>query len=303
MNNIKNRFSIKDLENLTGIKAHTIRIWEKRYNLLEPKRTETNIRYYDLASFQKLLNVSYLNNNGYKISKIATIEPQKIPQLVREIATETNMESHAINALKLSMLNFDQTLFYKTFDSLQNEKTFEDIFYDILIPLLTEIGLLWQTDTITPAHEHFISTLIRQKILISTEKTQSQQAFKSDKTFVLYLPDNEIHELGLMFLNHEIIRHGYRSIFLGQSIPITSLLALKDYYTDIIFVSYFTIKPEKENLSNYLNEFYNLILETSDNNLWVLGQMLNEIDNDQLPKNVRAFSSIKALTKQLEINA
>ncbi|REE25131.1 B12 binding protein [Winogradskyella pacifica] len=300
MNNIKDRFSIKDLENLTGIKAHTIRIWEKRYNLLEPKRTETNIRYYDLASFQKLLNVSYLNNNGYKISKIATIDTQKIPQLVREIATETNLESHAINAFKLSMLNFDQALFYKTYESLLKEKTFQDIFYDIFIPFLTEIGLLWQTDTITPAHEHFISTLIRQKILISTEKIQSKQILKSDKTFVLYLPDNEIHELGLMFLNHEIVRHGYRSIFLGPSVPMASLLELKNYYEDIIFVSYFTIKPEKENLVNYLNEFDDLILKTSKTKFWVLGRMINELDKDQFPKNIRAFNSIKTLTQELQ---
>ncbi|WP_179349353.1 MerR family transcriptional regulator [Winogradskyella pacifica] len=300
MNNIKDRFSIKDLENLTGIKAHTIRIWEKRYNLLEPKRTETNIRYYDLASFQKLLNVSYLNNNGYKISKIATIDTQKIPQLVREIATETNLESHAINAFKLSMLNFDQALFYKTYESLLKEKTFQDIFYDIFIPFLTEIGLLWQTDTITPAHEHFISTLIRQKILISTEKIQSKQILKSDKTFVLYLPDNEIHELGLMFLNHEIVRHGYRSIFLGPSVPMASLLELKNYYEDIIFVSYFTIKPEKENLVNYLNEFDDLILKTSKTKFWVLGRMINELNKDQFPKNIRAFNSIKTLTQELQ---
>ncbi|WP_179334683.1 MerR family transcriptional regulator [Winogradskyella costae] len=303
MNNIKDRFSIKDLENLTGIKAHTIRIWEKRYNLLEPKRTETNIRYYDLESFQKLLNVSYLNNNGYKISKIATIESQQIPQLVREIATETNIESHAINAFKLSMLNFDQALFYKTYDSLYNEKSFEDIFYDIFIPLLTEIGLLWQTNTITPAHEHFVSTLIRQKILISTEKLQSQQIIKSNKTFVLYLPDNEIHELGLMFINHEIVRLGYRSIFLGQSIPITSLLELKNYYDNIIFVSYFTIKPEKENLLNYLNEFSDLILKSSNTNLWMLGRMLNSLESDLIPNNMRVFNTIKSLTKELQTNA
>ena len=129
MNNIKNQFSIKDLENLTGIKAHTIRIWEKRYNLLQPKRTDTNIRYYSLASFQKLLNVSYLNNNGYKISKIAKMEEHKIPILVREIAAESNLEGHAINAFKLSMLNFDQGLFYNTYESLLREKDFVESMY------------------------------------------------------------------------------------------------------------------------------------------------------------------------------
>jgi len=299
MNNIKNRFSIKDLENLTGIKAHTIRIWEKRYSLLEPKRTETNIRYYDLASFQKLLNVSYLNNNGYKISKIATIDAQEIPQLVREIAAKTNLDSHAINAFKLSMLNFDQALFYKTYETLLSEKSFENIFYNIFIPLLTEIGLLWQTDTINPAHEHFISILIRQKILINTEKIQSKQSHNPLKTFVLYLPDNEIHDLGLTFLNHEIINNGHRSIFLGQSVPLESLIDLQNYYDDITFISYFTIKPEKENLLNYIDQFKELLIKDSNTKFWILGNRVNALDTVQLPNNITAFKSIKSLTDTL----
>lgn len=300
MNNIKNQFSIKDLENLTGIKAHTIRIWEKRYNLLQPKRTDTNIRYYDLASFQKLLNVSYLNNNGYKISKIATIEESKIPTLVREIAAENNMESHAINAFKLSMLNFDQALFYKTYNSLLNEKDFENIFYDIFIPLLTEIGLLWQTDTITPAHEHFLTSLIRQKILINTEKAQSKQVNKSNKTFVLYLPENEIHELGLLFINHQLVSKGYQSIMLGMSVPLKSLIDLKNYYDELIYLSYFTVKPEKDNIRTYIDEFSKELIKNSNTKLWILGQMLNALDLDKLPKGVTAFKSIKSLTSSLK---
>ncbi|MCB0463890.1 MAG: MerR family transcriptional regulator [Flavobacteriaceae bacterium] len=300
MNNIKNQFSIKDLENLTGIKAHTIRIWEKRYNLLEPKRTDTNIRYYDLASFQKLLNVSYLNNNGYKISKIATLEESKIPTLVREIAAESNLESHAINAFKLSMLNFDQALFYKTYESLLKEKDFEDIFYDIFIPLLTEIGLLWQTDTITPAHEHFLTSLIRQKILIDTEKAQSKQVNNSSKTFVLYLPENEIHELGLMFINHQLISKGYQSIFLGLSVPLESLVDLKNYYDELIYISYFTVKPDKDDIKRYIENFNQLLIKDSNTKLWILGQMLNALDLDKLPKGVSAFKSIKSLTSSLK---
>ncbi|MBO6880758.1 MULTISPECIES: MerR family transcriptional regulator [Winogradskyella] len=295
MNNIKNQFSIKDLENLTGIKAHTIRIWEKRYNLLQPKRTDTNIRYYDLANFQKLLNVSYLNNNGYKISKIATIEEHKIPLLVREIASENNFESHAINAFKLSMLNFDQTLFYNTYNGLLKEKAFDAIFYDIFIPLLTEIGLLWQTDTITPAHEHFLSSLIRQKILINTEKIQSKQVNKSKKTFVLYLPENEIHELGLMFINHQLVSKGYQSIFLGFSVPLESLVDLKNYYDEIIYISYFTVKPEKDNIEKYINDFNNLLVGKTNTKLWILGQMLNSLDLDNLPEGIEAYKSIQAL--------
>lgn len=301
MNNIKNQFSIKDLENLTGIKAHTIRIWEKRYNLLEPKRTDTNIRYYDLASFQKLLNVSYLNNNGYKISKIATLEEDKIPALVREIAIESNLESHAINAFKLSMLNFDQALFYKTYNSLLNEKDFEGIFYDIFIPLLTEIGLLWQTDTITPAHEHFLTSLIRQKILINTEKAQSEQPNNSNKTFVLYLPENEIHELGLLFINHQLISKGYQSIFLGLSVPLESLVDLKNYYDELIYISYFTVKPDKDEIKKYIENFSQLLVKDSNTKLWILGHMLNALDLDKLPKGVSAFKSIKSLTSSLNV--
>jgi DNA-binding transcriptional MerR regulator len=299
MNNIKSQFSIKDLENLTGVKAHTIRIWEKRYNLLEPKRTETNIRYYDLANFQKLLNVSYLNNNGYKISKISTIGEDEIPRLVREIASKHDIDNHAINTLKLSMLNFDQSLFYNTYDTLLEEKSFRSIFYDIFIPMLSNIGMLWQTDTISPSHEHFITTLIRQKIIASTEKIQSKQINNSKKTFVLYLPDNEIHELGLMFINHEIVSNGYHSIFLGSSIPLESLTDLQNYYDEIIFVSYFTVKPEKEHIHKYIETFNSVLLEPSGSKFWVLGQMLSHLDLDDLPKGIRPFTSIRQLLDEL----
>ena len=299
MNNIKSQFSIKDLENLTGIKAHTIRIWEKRYNLLEPKRTETNIRYYDLANFQKLLNVSYLKNNGYKISKISTISENEIQHLVREIASKNDVDTHAINTLKLAMLNFDQALFYNTFETLKKEKTFRSIFYDVFIPMLTNMGMLWQTDTISPAHEHFITTLIRQKIIASTENIQSKQVNNSKQTFVLYLPDNEIHELGLMFINHEIISNGYHSIFLGSSVPLESLIHLQNYYDDITFVSYFTVKPEKEDIVNYINTFNKVLLEPGNSKFWILGQMLSHLDLDNLPEGVKPFTSIKALLDKL----
>lgn len=298
MNNIKSKFSIKDLENLTGIKAHTIRIWEKRYNLLAPDRTDTNIRFYELADFQKLLNVSYLNSNGYKISKIAKLEESKIPELVRQIASKSNLNSHAINSLKLSMLNFDQILFYKTYERLAKEKSFRDIFYTIFIPLLTELGLLWQTDTITPAHEHFLTSLIRQKILINTENIQANSE-TTTKTFICYLPDNEVHELGLMYINYEIVAHGHQSIFLGQSVPLDSLTDIVNYYDDITFVSYFTVKPEKEDINQYITDIQNKLLVHSHVKFYILGKMLHALDLKKLPTNMTAFMSIDELVKDL----
>ncbi|HAH56273.1 MAG TPA: MerR family transcriptional regulator, partial [Flavobacterium sp.] len=142
--NIKSVFSIKDLENLSGIKAHTIRIWEKRYNVLQPMRSDTNIRNYDLQSLQKLLNVVLLNNYGYKISRIAEHSTEKIESLVREIISEKSTKNHAINAFKMAMINFDQALFFNTYNSLLSEKSFREVFYEIVIPLMEEIGLLWQ---------------------------------------------------------------------------------------------------------------------------------------------------------------
>jgi DNA-binding transcriptional MerR regulator len=299
MNNVKSTFSIKDLENLTGVKAHTIRIWEKRYNLLQPERTNTNIRYYSLVNLQKLLNISYLNSNGYKISKIASLHGQEIPQLVKKVAQNDQTSNQAIGAFKLAMINFDQKLFYDTYNMLIKEKSFINIFYQDFIPLLTEIGMLWQTDTISPAHEHFLTSLIRQKILINTEKLQSQNNQKSNKVFVLYLPSNEVHELALMVMNYQIIANGHKSIFLGQSVPLDCLVDLLKYYDDITFLSYFTVQPDKEHIAEYIQEFSDKILLKKSFRLWILGRMLEELDLNKLPDQVTAFNSIEDLVKKL----
>lgn len=299
MNNIKVNFSIKDLENLTGIKAHTIRIWEKRYNLLNPERSDTNIRNYSLSSFQKLLNISYLNNNGLKISKIAKLKEEDIPIKVREIASRSKVEDHAINALKMAMINFDQVLFYSTYNNLLENKTFSDIFYTVFLPLLNEIGLLWQTNTITPAHEHFLSVHIKQKILLNIERLQLLEPKPVTRTFVLFLPDAEIHDIGLLFVNYQLRSKGYHTIFLGESVPMESLTDLLDFFEDVTFISYFTVYPEAENIPEYLNKFNELLLQESQANFMLLGPKLANLDVKTLPKKVSIFNSIQKLVEQL----
>lgn len=299
MNNIKTNFSIKDLENLSGIKAHTIRIWEKRYNLLQPNRSDTNIRNYSIESLQKLLNVSFLNGNGYKISKIADLKPEEIPVLVREIASKGAQRYHAINAFKMAMLNFDQTLFYTTYNNLLQENTFKEIFYEVFLPLLDEIGILWQTDTINPAHEHFISTLIKQKVLINIEKVQTLEPARTDKTYVLFLPMNEIHDIGLLFINYEIVCAGYQSIFLGQSVPIDSLIGITKHYENIVFGSYFTVKPEVDNIDSYLNTFHNNILKDSNHEMFILGQRTKDIIKIPFNSKIVLYESIASFVKDL----
>jgi len=299
MNNIKNVFSIKDLENLSGIKAHTIRIWEKRYAVLAPMRTDTNIRVYDLQSLQKLLNITLLHNHGYKISKISKLEEIQISKLVKDIVTEKNSKNHAINAFKMAMMNFDQNLFTLTYNELLSEKSFQKVFYDVFIPLMTEIGLLWQSETISPAHEHFISHLIRQKILINTEKFQYDKETKSDKVFVLYLPMNEIHELGLMYLNFEFISNGYKTIYLGESVPTESLKDVTKYFNDIIFVTYMTVEPDKDKINDYLNDIQNQLLVGTNSQLWITGRMIEYIDAKKLTKDIKVYQAISEIIAEL----
>ena len=299
MNNVKNVFSIKDLENISGIKAHTIRIWEKRYNVLEPMRSDTNIRYYNLVNLQKLLNITLLHEHGYKISRIAKFTEQQIPEAVREIISVKSVKSHAISSFKMAMINFDQSLFTKTYDTLLSEKSFREVFYEVFIPLMNEIGLLWQSDTITPAHEHFISYLIKQKLLINTEKLQVLQPTNDDKVFVLYLPSNEIHELGLMYLNYEVLHHGYRSIYLGESIPLDNLKDLKKYFNKVTFISYLTVEPNKEEINPYIKAINEEVLNDTDTELWLLGRMVEFIEPQNISNKARIFRSISDLVVYL----
>ena len=300
MNNIKVNFSIRDLENLTGIKAHTIRIWEKRYSLLSPNRSNTNIRNYSLSSFQKLLNISFLNDNGLKISKIAKLDEKEIPIKVREIASRTKIEDHAINALKIAMINFDQVLFYSTYNNLLENKSFSEIFYSVFMPLLNEIGLLWQTNTITPAHEHFLSVHIKQKILLNIERLQSLEPKPASKTFVLFLPEEEIHDIGLLFINYKLRSKGYHTIFLGESIPMSSLTDLLSFFNEINFISYFTVYPQIKDISNYLKKFENLILKKDNTKLLLLGKKLSDCKLEKNSEKIIIYNSIKSLIKEIQ---
>ncbi|MBQ4822652.1 MerR family transcriptional regulator [Aquimarina sp. MMG016] len=298
MNNIKQIFSIKDLENLCGVKAHTIRIWEKRYNLLSPNRTETNIRTYSLKSLQKLLNVTYLVNSGYKISRISKLNEEEINEYVRRIVSDNSTKNQAINSFKIAMLNYDLELFLSTYEQLSEKRTFRQVFCDVFIPLLTEIGLLWQTDTINPSHEHFITNLIKQKLLVNIEKLQYAQPTKTDKAFILYLPENEIHELGLLYVNYEILLRGYRAVYLGASIPLDSLPNMLGFHENTIFVSYFTIKPEKEKIAEYVQEFNDIVCSDKKNELWMLGKQIIHVSQNSA-NNHRYFNSINDLILEL----
>lgn len=252
MENIKQNFSIKDLESLSGVKAHTIRMWEKRYGILNPDRTESNIRTYDIKGLQKILNVTFLNDHGYKISRISKLSDDEIASYVQNISVSKSDTNRAVKSMKLAMLNFDQSLFLRTYDELTTTYTFREIYNNAFIPLLKEIGFLWQIGTISPAHEQFVSTLVKQKLYINIEKLQHEKPQKEDKVFVLFLPDEEVHDIGLFYINYELLLYGYKVIFLGQSLPKKDLHLFTSVYSKTVFISYFTVKPD--DIEKYINE-------------------------------------------------
>ncbi len=297
MNSIKKDFTIKDLENISGIKAHTIRIWEKRYNLLQPKRTDTNIRYYSHQNLQKLLNIVLLNKNNFKISKIAEMSDEAIVLNSRELAFKIAVNDEAINSFKLSMFQFDKVLFNNTYNKLLHKKTFREIFKDVFMPFLEHIGLLWQTETLLPAHEHFISNLISQKIQINTEKLQ-YNVTNTGKTYVLFLPENEIHELGLLYLNYELVLRGNQTIYLGQSLPLDNLNYFFDGNQEICFITSMTVQPYDDKVVEY---FYQIddILNGSKHSLIALGKKAMDVQNMEFNSDISIYPYVSDLLKVL----
>jgi len=192
------------------------------------------------------------------------------------------------------MLNFDLELFLATYEQLESKRNFRQIFIDIFIPFLKEIGLLWQTDTISPSHEHFVTNLIKQKLLLNIEKLQYSKPSKKDKAFVLFLPENEIHELGLLYVNYEILLSGYKAVYLGPSIPLDSLSSMLLFHENTIFVSYFTIKPEKDNIARYLETFDQILCKEKMSELWMLGKQVMHM-SENTASNHRYFGSINEL--------
>ncbi|MDT0691545.1 MerR family transcriptional regulator [Salegentibacter sp. F188] len=296
---VKQNFSIKDLEHLSGIKAHTIRIWEKRYNILSPNRTSTNIRTYDSSNLQKILNIAFLNEHGYKISRISKLSEEEIGKMVKRIAASSSVENRAINAFKMAMIDFDEGLFNRTYASLQEDKSFEEIFQQVFVPLLGEIGTLWQTDTIKPIHEHYIVELIREKIYLNIAALKQEVTPDTDRLFVLFLPENEIHDIGLLYLNYQLLLNKKTSIFLGSNLPLDDIKYLLEKNDNITFMSYFTVAPQ--DLQEFTTEFQEKISSEKHRELYLFGNRLKQFEEQKktFPPNIKFFSCIQDFIRTL----
>lgn len=244
-------YSIKDLEKLSGVKAHTIRIWEKRYGLINPERTDTNIRTYSDEELKKLLNVSMLNNHGLKISKIAKLNTADVNLALSKIAETDTRHETQIDSLVVAMVDLDRRKFEKILADCNLKMGFEDTCIRVLYPFLQKVGLMWQTDSINPAQEHFISNLIRQKLFVAIDELYDPDLEGKPKA-VLYLPEGEMHELGLLFYRYLMERRGYNTIYLGQSVPFKDLVYTVKAHKAEFVVTAFVASIAPERIATYL---------------------------------------------------
>jgi DNA-binding transcriptional MerR regulator len=287
-------YSIKELEKLSGIKAHTIRIWEKRYNLVEPNRTATNIRYYSDDDLKKIINVSVLNTHGVKISKIADLSSDQLCQKVSELSESKNDIEIHINQLVVSMVDMDEEAFEKLLSELTGRYGFENTIIQIVYPFLEKIGILWLTNNISPGQEHFISHLIRQKIIVAIDALP--RAPKSAKSAMLYLPENELHELGLLFFTYIAKKAGFRIFYLGQSVPYKDLKIVFEQHHPDILISAFTGTPQPKALPGYVQ---NLSQDFGKSKILLTGHLIKTA-KIELPANIQVFANSMILKQLLE---
>ncbi len=280
-------YSIKDLEKISGIKAHTIRIWERRYDLIEPQRTSTNIRFYDDDDLKKILNVSILNQNGYKISKIAQMTDVQLRERVIDLCLDTRNVDVQIESLLVAMLEMDEGKFANVLTNSIIKLGFESTVETILFPFLDRIGILWQAGTINPAQEHFISNLIRQKLIVAIDNEMQNFIPKSDKTIVFFLPENELHEIGLLFYSLIARKEGYNVVYLGASVPVDDLKVVVNVRkADALFTS-FVAAYKKEDLESIMQQISDALPAIP---VCVMGLQIKEI-TPELPAKFKTISS------------
>src|SRR5690554_1343599 len=268
-------YKIKDLETLTGIKAHTIRMWEKRYDLLSPERTETKIRTYSDEDLVKLLNISILYDNGWKISKIAECSEQEIKRNVDRICNDEQSFSAVVSLLIQSMIEMDCDTFERVLNKSIEKEGLEMAYQNYLLAFLNRIGVLWMVGTITSVQEHFVSNLIRQKVIVETDKLPIVDKRRFDA--VLFTPEGEFHEISLLFYNYILRKRNYKTLYLGANLPITDLKkALSIVNPKNIIVSIIANLSEKR-YNEYIDELRNEI----EIPLFLGGRM---IDTYGLPK-------------------
>jgi len=288
-------YSIKDLEQISGIKAHTIRIWEQRYHLIEPQRTATNIRYYSDDDLTKLMNASLLNKHGYKISKIAQLNNNLFKELVLKLKIEEPSPTIQTTNLVKALIEADELLFNHVFETSVENLGFEATMEQLLFPFLENIGILWQAGTICPAQEHFISNLIRQKLIVAIDQL-SLKTERHRPRILFYLYEGEFHELGILYYSYLARKANFEVIYLGSSVPFSDIQKVDEIRPfELIFTSFVTSLGEGK-LAQRIEEERNVF---PDKTFLISGWQIKQ-EEPNLPKNFLKVSSSADLKNALD---
>lgn len=285
-----NSYSIKDLEFYSGIKAHTIRMWEKRYNLLDPCRTNTNIRTYTDDQLKRLLNIATLKSSGMKISDISQLTEEELSNQVMDLQYNFGHSDHhlaQINGLIQSMFNYDEDGINRIFASCVLQLGFRDTFIQIVYPLLSKIGYMWSADQIHPGHEHFISHIFRQKLMSAVDNLIVSST--TGKKFLLFLPNNEYHDLALLLANYLLREAGHQVLYLGQSTPVFSVNKTAQHWEADYLLFTNSCKASNEKLPNWMADLFSHNQERTI--LWA-GKNLSQLQHD-IPNNVQCVCCFK----------
>ncbi|NIM34375.1 MAG: MerR family transcriptional regulator [Hydrotalea flava] len=286
-----NAFTIKDLENLSGIKAHTIRIWEQRYNFLKPQRTETNIRLYSNEELRTLLNIALLNKYGFKISHIDRMNPAEINDKILSLAHIQAQQERIVNELIGHMIYLNLEEFEAVLDNYIMTKGIEKSITQIIFPFLERIGILWLTNHINPAQEHLVTNVIRQKLIVGIESTHSH--LQLNKTALLFLPEGEHHELGLLFMYYLMKSRGVKIYYLGANVPIKDMAYVVQVKQPDLMYTHLTSVTHHFNLEKMLHHIHK---EMPQIPVIISGQLVQQYKK-KVPDNI-CFK--KSLTEVME---
>lgn len=281
-------YSIKDLEQLSGIKAHTLRIWEQRYNIINPKRTDTNIRTYDDNDLKLVLNIALLKDHDYKISEIAKLSLEELSKEVLAISDKQLNYPDQIHALTIAMIDIDEERFEKIMSTNILQFGFENTMVNIIYPFLSRIGTLWVTGSIGPAQEHFITNLIRQKIIVAIDG-QIIKPNADSKKYILYTPEGEFHEIPLLFANFILRARHNKVIYLGQSMPFSELQFICQHHKPDCLFTVITSTPGQDEVQHYVNRLGESFpdIKTLLTGYQVIGQGIELSENQEIISNVR----------------
>lgn len=291
------KYSIKDLERLSGIKAHTIRIWEQRYELIAPQRTDTNIRFYTDEDLKYILNIAVLNNNGYKISRIATMSKEEVSEAVEKITAKSTSQESLIGGLIVSTIDLNHAQFELIFQQSVIRIGFETTFEEIIHPFLERIGNLWLTGSIAPAQEHFISNLIRQKIIVAID-AQPKFPKPDAKKVMIFTPENELHELGILLADYVFRKHQFEVYYLGVNVPFDNLKLVNDKHPMDYIVLSVTSYPAGTNFVQYIKKLDEAFLSTE---IIVSGYQASKNMN-AIPKRFNVLQKMLEVSKLIHKN-